>query len=122
MTEETEVEGDRIFLLETLDACKTKLQVYRAHSDGLYYGGMEHSALIRRIEQAHKILSTEDNATDKLPLMERAIRAGEYAPCSAPEPTPVPTNVGWLCPRCGRGNAPTCMTCLCVPVEYKVTC
>lgn len=29
--------------------------------------------------------------------------------------------IGWICPRCGRGNAPSCMTCPCVPMEYKVT-
>lgn len=30
--------------------------------------------------------------------------------------------VGWVCPKCGRGNAPACMTCPCVQIEYKVTC
>lgn len=29
---------------------------------------------------------------------------------------------GWICPKCGRGNAPSCMTCPCIPMEYKVTC
>ena len=31
-------------------------------------------------------------------------------------------SIGWLCPRCGRGNSPTSQTCLCVPFETKVTC
>jgi len=25
------------------------------------------------------------------------------------------TNIGWLCPACGRGNAPTTSTCPCKP-------
>lgn len=29
---------------------------------------------------------------------------------------------GWLCPKCGRGNSPYTSTCLCVPIEFKVTC
>ena len=37
-------------------------------------------------------------------------------------PTPTYGSVGWICPKCGRGNAPACMTCPCVPMEYKVTC
>lgn len=37
--------------LALLDACKTKLQVYRNHSDGEYQGGMEHRALIDWIER-----------------------------------------------------------------------
>ncbi len=31
-------------------------------------------------------------------------------------------SMGWMCPRCGRGNSPTAQTCLCVPFETKVTC
>ncbi len=31
-------------------------------------------------------------------------------------------NIGWTCPRCGRGNSPTAQTCSCVPFETKVTC
>lgn len=29
---------------------------------------------------------------------------------------------GWLCPRCGRGNAPFLSTCPCIPIKYDVTC
>ncbi len=30
---------------------------------------------------------------------------------------------GWLCPACGRGNAPTNMTCPCKPwPEMRITC
>jgi len=27
------------------------------------------------------------------------------------------TLYGWVCPKCGRGNAPACMTCPCVPTD-----
>jgi len=30
--------------------------------------------------------------------------------------------IGWLCPRCGRGNSPTAQACSCGPFEMKVTC
>lgn len=40
---------------------------------------------------------------------------------SAPKQVPAP--VGWLCPRCGRGNSPTCVTCPCIPPPpMVVTC
>jgi len=44
---------DREELERVLTACKTKLQVYRAHTDGEYKGGMEHRALIKLIEDAY---------------------------------------------------------------------
>lgn len=31
-------------------------------------------------------------------------------------------NYGWICPVCGRGNAPHSSTCACKPFEYKFTC
>lgn len=38
----------------------------------------------------------------------------------APPSPPVPVVMGWMCPRCGRGNAPHVNTCSCKPLE--VTC
>ena len=33
------------------------------------------------------------------------------------------SSTGWICPRCGSSNAPTKMTCGCVPSDsLKVTC
>ena len=29
---------------------------------------------------------------------------------------------GWICPVCGRGNAPFATTCPCKPIKYEVTC
>jgi hypothetical protein len=29
---------------------------------------------------------------------------------------------GWICPVCGRGNAPTTSTCSCKGFDYTVTC
>lgn len=28
-------------------------------------------------------------------------------------------NIGWICPKCGRGNAPFTPICLCVRVDFK---
>lgn len=38
----------------------------------------------------------------------------------APPSPPVPVVMGWMCPRCGRGNAPHVNTCSCKTLE--VTC
>lgn len=35
--------------------------------------------------------------------------------------SPTNTNVGWTCPRCGRGNAPWKSTCDCVAQPFTVT-
>jgi hypothetical protein len=44
----------------------------------------------------------------------------------APEPiqrSQAVTSLGWLCPRCGRANAPWAQTCPCVPpVIPQITC
>lgn len=38
-------------------------------------------------------------------------------------PPSLPLTYGWLCPTCGRGNAPTNATCPCKPwPTYPVTC
>jgi hypothetical protein len=40
-----------------------------------------------------------------------------------PNPSTHYVQTGWLCPACGRGNAPTNMTCPCKPwPEMRVTC
>lgn len=41
-------------LEQVLTACKTKLQVYRSHNNGIYHGGMEHTALIKLIENTYE--------------------------------------------------------------------
>ena len=33
-----------------------------------------------------------------------------------------PSSYGWICPVCGRGNAPTAHTCPCRPQTFEVTC
>jgi len=33
-----------------------------------------------------------------------------------------PKSYGWVCPVCGRGNAPWCISCPCVSQKYEVTC
>jgi len=35
-----------------LRSCKKKLDIYRAHSDGIYQGGVDHTALISWIDKA----------------------------------------------------------------------
>jgi hypothetical protein len=38
-------------------------------------------------------------------------------------PTPPPAAYGWICPRCGAGNAPWNPHCPCVPILLgPVTC
>jgi hypothetical protein len=41
-----------------------------------------------------------------------------------PQPmVPGSWNYGWLCPRCGRGNAPSTSTCPCSPLPpTQITC
>ena len=46
----------------------------------------------------------------------------EQLPVTAAPVSPI-TPVGWLCPACGRGNAPTNMTCPCKPwPKMEITC
>lgn len=47
-----------------------------------------------------------------------ARRAREYEKLWNTQPAPVA--VGWICPKCGRGNAPTCQTCICQPMPAPV--
>ena len=37
---------------ELLDDCQRKLEIYHEYSDGCFHGGVEHSALMRRIAKA----------------------------------------------------------------------
>ena len=52
-----------------------------------------------------------------------AIRSMQ-APANKQQPATTTTPVtGWLCPACGRGNAPTNMTCPCKGwPEMRITC
>lgn len=36
--------------------------------------------------------------------------------------TSKPVQYGWICPVCGRGNAPFTSTCPCKPIDLKITC
>ncbi len=39
------------------------------------------------------------------------------------KPEAPPQMVGWMCPKCGRGNAPTTTTCICTPFpQITITC
>ena len=35
---------------------------------------------------------------------------------------PMYYNYGWICPKCGRGNSPSTLTCPCVPIKWEITC
>ena len=46
------------------------------------------------------------------------------APTTSANPPPyIPVPTGWLCPACGRGNAPTTPTCPCKGYpKMEITC
>ena len=33
-----------------------------------------------------------------------------------------PLSYGWICPKCGRVNAPFSSSCPCVVIKYEITC
>lgn len=46
--------------------------------------------------------------------------------CRANRPVVIPScwptgNYGWICPVCGRGNAPGTATCPCIPIPVTIT-
>lgn len=41
--------------------------------------------------------------------------------CRTKAQFPIPVNMGWICPVCGRGNSPSTTTCLCQPLNFKIT-
>lgn len=47
---------EKQFLFDILKHAKVKLEIYRDHSDGVYHGGLEHTALIEMIDRAFKII------------------------------------------------------------------
>jgi hypothetical protein len=53
-------------------------------------------------------------------------RAEQLPPITTITPAPTPigiTPTGWLCPACGRGNAPFVSLCPCKPwPEMRITC
>lgn len=61
-----------------------------------------------------------------LPMCSKCGSVGQTHAHNCPLPRvtigPPPSILGWRCPNCGAGNAPTTQTCpLCGP-EMKVTC
>jgi len=52
-----------------------------------------------------------------------SILDGKHAPYCRFYVWPLPqpyAPVGWICPRCGRGNAPYSMTCWCIPITGTI--
>ncbi len=43
----------------TLKQCRTKLKIYRDHSDGVYHGGLEHCTLIGNIDRTLTLTEVE---------------------------------------------------------------
>ena len=59
---------------------------------------------------------------DEIAAAIRSLQKGVWQQAPNAPVTPI-TPVGWLCPACGRGNAPTNMTCPCKPwPEMRITC
>lgn len=40
----------------------------------------------------------------------------------AAPPIKPPMQYGWICPKCGRANAPWSATCPCVAPKWEITC
>jgi hypothetical protein len=64
---------------------------------------------------------------DHIEAMIKALKAsaGQQQPITTTTPVTGGTvqQTGWLCPACGRGNAPLNMTCPCKPwPEMRITC
>ena len=60
---------------------------------------------------------------DEIAAALRSLQKGvwQQAPNTPKPATPI-TPIGWLCPACGRGNAPLNMTCPCKPwPEMRIT-
>ena len=58
---------------------------------------------------------------ERLKELKEELKKGKEIP---PSPPITFYNYGWICPVCGRGNAPYTQTCPCVsvPFKYEVTC
>jgi len=59
---------------------------------------------------------------DEIDAAIEAMKVAQLQPVKNAPVTPI-TPVGWLCPACGRGNAPINMTCPCKGwPEMRITC
>jgi hypothetical protein len=76
------------------------------------------------VEQVREVLKELDYASE--PYVNRVARtalAALDAALAEPEKVTVPMQYGWLCPACGRGNAPLAQTCSCKGwPSLQITC
>ena len=83
---------------------------------------MSHITLRRAAEQArsalkgwanHGLWAWPESALQTCKQNTEEALAALDAALAEPEKATMPTQYGWLCPACGRGNAPLAQTCPC---------
>ena len=64
---------------------------------------------------------TTTTSTDEEELKINARKwKGEFIANSPTTPTVI--TYGWVCPKCGRANAPWVSSCACVAPKWEITC
>jgi hypothetical protein len=71
-------------------------------------------AVVEQVRDVLRELASEyPPKTGLISPEERTALAALDAALAEPEKVTVPMQYGWLCPACGRGNAPLAQTCPC---------
>lgn len=82
-------------------------------------GHDENCALNQKQQESSKKREEMDK---KIREMEETLDKAKY-PAEVDYPYKLyPSSYGWVCPVCGRGNAPFTPTCPCKDSKYEVTC
>ena len=90
------------------------MDVYKPKKESPILDDKTLEALRKVLEQEDfkRILKDLENLTPLVPV----------PPLQPPASTLPPAMPGWICPVCGRGNAPYTNTCPCIPIVHEMTC